>query len=147
MTPDAFIDRRRKKLRDLSSELPDSYTLGEGIYAPLFSDKWWSSPYPPFKSFDKLAKILVEKNDAFQHAFKFWGDFPMHHIVDVKTSEDAVLLTISHSHRISSGDLLLDGNTTIKLSRVAGHIGYGKPQVHVERWTGSARKILKTPRV
>lgn len=144
MTPDDFIDQRRKNLQGLSTELPDNYTLGEAIYDSLFSDEWWASPYPPFRSFEKLAKILVEKNDAFQNVFKFYRDVPMHHIVDVNDAENGVLLTVIHSYRTSTGDMLGVGKTTINLPRVAGRIGYSKPQVSVEQWTGSARRTLES---
>ena len=144
MTPDDFIDQRRENLQGLSSELPDSYTLGEAVYASLFSDEWWASPYPPFKSFEKLAKHLVENNDAYKDAFKFYRDVPMHHIVNVETSENGVLLTVLHSHRTPTGEMLGVGKTAIKLRRVAGRIGYGKPQVSVEQWTGGARRTLES---
>jgi hypothetical protein len=144
MTPDVFIDQRREDLQELSSELPDSYTLGEAVYAFLFYDEWWASPYPPFRSFEKLAKHLVENNDAYKNVFKFYRDVPMHHIVNVEISENGVLLTVLHSHRTSTGEMLGDGKTTINLPRVAGHIGYGKPQVSVEQWTGGARRTLES---
>ena len=144
MTPDDFIGQRRKKLQGLLSELPDNYTLGEAIYDPLFTDEWWASPYPPFRSFDKLGKYLVENNDAFQNVFKFYRDIPMHHIVDVKIAENGVILTVVHSHRTSTGEMLGVGQTTINLPRVAGHIGYGKPQVSVEQWSGGARRTLES---
>lgn len=140
MTSDDFIDQRRKNLQGLSSELPDSYTLGEAVYVPLFSDERWASSCPPFRSFEKLAKFLVENNDAFQNVFKSYRDVPMHHTVDVKIAENDVILTVLHSHRTSAGEMLGDGKTTINLPRVAGHIGYGKPRVSVEQWTGSARR-------
>ena len=142
MIPDEFIDQRREKLDGLSLDLPDSNTLGEAIYTVFFSGKWWASSTPPFRSFDKLAKYLIERNDAYQSAFKFYRDVTMHHIVDVKNENNGVLLTVIHSHQSSSGELIGDGQTTIYLQRVAGHIGYGKPKISVEKWTSGARKIL-----
>jgi len=144
MTPDDDIDQRRENLQGLSSELPDNYTLGEAVYASLFSDEWWASQHPPFRSFEKLAKFLVENNDAFQNAFKFYHNVPMHHIVDIKIAENGVLLTVLHSHKNSTGEMLGVGQTTINLPRVAGHIGYGKPQISVEQWTGGARRTLES---
>ena len=144
MIPDYFVDQRRKNLQGLSSELPDNYTLGEAVYASLFSDEWWASQYPPFRSFEKLAKFLVENNDAYQNVFKFYRDIPMHHIVEVKDEEDGVTLTVLHSHRTSTGEMLGVGKTTIKLPRVAGRIGYGKPQDSVEQWTGGAQRTLES---
>ena len=143
MIPDEFIDQRRKDLIGLSYELPDSYALGEAVYASLFSDDWWASPYPPFRSFEKLAKYLVENSDAYQNAFKFYRDKPIHHFVDVKISENDVLLTVFHAHQDSTGEMLGTGQTTINLPRVAGHIGYGKPRVSVEQWTSGARRKLE----
>ncbi len=142
MTSDGFIDQRRENLQGLSSELPDSYTLGEAVYESLFANEWWASQYPPFRNYEKLAKILVENSDAYQNVFKFYRDVPMHHIVEVEDAGDGVTLTVLHSHRTSSGELLGDGKTTINLPRVAGRIGYGKPQVFVEQWTGGARRTL-----
>ena len=65
----------------------------------------------------------------------------MHHIVDVK-EEDGVVLTVTHSHQAYTGELIGDGQTTIQLPRIAGRIGYGKPQISVEQWTGGARRNL-----
>lgn len=142
MIPDEFIDQRRKSLLGLSSELPDSYAIGEAVYASLFSDEWWASPYPPFRSFEKLAKFLVENSDAYQNAFKLYRDEPIHHVVDVKITENDVSLTVFHAHQASTGEMLGAGQTTINLQRIAGHIGYGKPRVSVEKWTGGARRKL-----
>ncbi len=144
MAPDDFVDQRRKNLHGLSSELPDSYTLGEAVYGSLFSDEWWASPYPPFRSFEKLAIFLVENNDAFREVFKFYRGVPMHHIVEVKDEEDDVTLTVFHAHQTSTGEMLGDGKTTINLPRVAGRIGYGKPQVSVEQWSGGAHRTLES---
>ena len=47
MTSDDVVDRRRNDLQGLSSELPDSYTLGGAVYTSLFSDEWWGSQHPP----------------------------------------------------------------------------------------------------
>jgi len=144
MRPDEDIYQRRKNLQGLSPELPDSYTLGEAVYASLFSDEWWASEHPPFRNFKMLAKFLFENNDAFQNVFKFYHDIPMHHIVDVNDSENDVILTVLHSYRASTKEMLVGGKSTIKLPRVAGRIGYGKPIIDVEQWTGGARRTLKS---
>ena len=144
MISDDFIDQRRKELQGLSLELPDSYTLGEAVYGPLFTDEWWVSPYPPFRSFEKLAKFLVENNDAYQEVFKFYRDIPVHHYVDIKPSENDVRLSVIHSTRTSTGEMLGHGETTINLPRIAGRIGFSKPQVSVGQWTGGARRTLES---
>jgi hypothetical protein len=118
MISDDVIDQRRKDLQGLPSELPDSYTLGEAVYTSLFSDEWWASQHPPFRSFEKLAKTLVENNDTYHHVFRFYRNIPVHHYVDIKASENDVLLSVIHSHRTSTGEMIGDGETTIKLPRV-----------------------------
>ncbi len=147
MVPDSLIDQRRKELRGLPSELPDSYTLGEAIYSPLFSDKWWKSSYPPFRSFEKLARFIfdnvVKNSDSFRQAFKFHKNILMHHLLDVKAVENDVFLIITHCHEISTEELSTNGRTIIKLPRVAGHIAYGNPQFIVERHTGGRQQTLK----
>jgi hypothetical protein len=144
MISDDFIDQRRNELQGLSLELPDSYTLGEAVYGPLFTDEWWVSPYPPFRSFEKLAKFFVEDNDTYQRVFKFYRDIPVHHYVGIKPSENEVLLSVIHSSQNSTGEMVGHGETTINLPRVAGHIGFSKPQVSVEQWTGGARRTLES---
>lgn len=143
MSPGHVIDKRRKELEGLPLELPDSYTLGEAVYAPLFSNKWWKSLYPIFRSFEKLARFIVENDASFQHAFKAYKNLPMHHILEEKNVENNKLLIVWHCHEISTGELVTDGRTIIKLPRVAGYIGYGKAQVSVEKFTGQARQIFR----
>ena len=142
MIPDDFIDERRKCLQDLSSELPDSYTLGEAVYECLFSEEFWTSPYPPFRSFEKLARFLNENNEAYQEVFKFYRDVPVDHFLDVSFEENEVTLSVVHATRTASGEMLGHGETTIGLPRVAGRIGFGKPRIHVGRWSGAARKVV-----
>lgn len=144
MMPDNFINQRRNDLEGLSSELPDSYMLGEAVYVALFSGDNWTSKYPPFRSFEKLAKFLIDNNDSYQQLFKFYRDIPVHHVVAVSDEEDRVIITVTHSYEDSDRKLIGYGQTTINLPRVAGRIGYGKPKISVEQWTGGARRVLGT---
>jgi hypothetical protein len=90
-----------------------------------------------------IIRLLVDdNNDAYKNAFKFYRDVSMDHIVEIKDEGDGVTLTVLHSHRTSNGEMISDGQTTINLHRVVGHIGYGKPQISVELWTGGARSTL-----
>ncbi|MCC7037245.1 MAG: hypothetical protein IT560_08035 [Alphaproteobacteria bacterium] len=143
MTPDAFIDQRRTELQGLPPDLPDSYKLGEGVYVPLFAGKSWTSHFPPFRSFDKLAKYMVETSDVYQQAFQFYGKVPMHHIVSVRDEDAGVTVNVLHTHKISAEEVLVDGETTINLPRVAGHIGYGAPSLSLETRSGMEREVLK----
>ena len=143
MVPDSDVDRRRNDLEGLSPDLPNSYALGEPIYGALFSDKFWASQYPPFRSFEKAAIYLVERDYNFQEVFKFYRGTPLHHFVSVHREEDAVTLSVMHATRTSNDEMLGNGKTTIELRRVAGHIGYGEPRIMVEQWSGGARKRLE----
>ncbi|CCB91294.1 Atc1 protein [Waddlia chondrophila 2032/99] len=143
MMTDTFIDKRRKDLQGLPAELPDSYKLGEEVYTPLFSDQFWKSKYPPFRSFKKLAKFIIENSDLFQQTFKSYKNLPMHHVVDVKSIDDGMLLTVTHAHQTSKIEIVCHAVTTIKLKRVAGHIGYNNLQVSpITMLTGGARRTL-----
>lgn len=142
MTSDDFIDKRREKLKGLSSELPDNYTLGEVIYSSLFTDEWWVSQFPPFRNYEKLAYYLLENNPAYQETFKFYRNVPMQQIVVVQDSEHDVLIMVLHSPKTSSGEKIVVGKTNIYLPRIAGRIGYSKPRISVEQWTGQAMRTL-----
>ena len=144
MVPNEAIDRRRRELDGFPTELPDSYTLGEAVYGPLFSDEWWGSSYPPFRGFDKLAKVLVENNDAFQSTFSYRDRIPIHHFVSVLQEEEVVVLNVIHSYETTPSEMSRDGQTTITLPRVAGRIGFGNPQMSVCQFTGGARTTLKS---
>jgi len=144
MMPDAFIDQRRENLQGLSPELPDSYALGEAVYGALFTDDWWTSEYPPFRSFLGFAKYFVSNSDAYNSAFMLVANIPVQHAVVPEYSENQVSLNVFHTTENTEGERMVHGNTTIVLPRVAGHIGYGRPKVTVERWSGEARRTLKS---
>ncbi len=140
---DDFIDQRRKNLDGLLPELPDSYTLGEVVYASLFSDQIWSSPYPPFRNFKMLAEFFTDHNDACRRVFRKYRNVTIHHLIDVKETEDSVILTITHAHENTSGGLCGIGKNTIYIPRIAGKIGYDNPHISApEIWTAGARKPL-----
>ncbi len=143
MMPDAFIDQRRKNLTGLPSELPDSYTLGEAVYSALFDDKWWSSDYPPFRSFQGLAEHFVLNNDGYQTALLV-TNLPVQLVVVPEYSENQVSLTVFVTTENSEGERMVHGKATIILPRAAGHIGYGPPKATIERWSSEARRTLKS---
>lgn len=143
MVPDEFIDQRRDNLPGLPPELPDSYALGEAVYGALFTDDWWTSKYPPFRSFQGLAEHLVLNNDGYQTALLV-TNIPVQLAVVLEYSENQVLLNVFFTTENSEGERMVHGKATIVLPRVAGNIGYGRPKVTVERWSGEARRSLKS---
>ena len=144
MVPDEAIDQRRQALEGLSTELPDSYTLGEAVYGPLFSDEWWGSKLPPFRGFDKLAKVLLTNSPQYDAAFPFHRNIPTDHFVSVEAAEDYVQLTVVHAHSPEDEDSLAHGYTTITLPRVAGRIGYGAPKLMPTVLSGGMQASLKS---
>lgn len=144
MVPDAFIDQRRLVLLDLSRNLPSSRDLGEGVYGALFQDQYWKSEYPPFLGFETLAKVLVESSDSLSDTFKLRGRIPMHHVVSVNDGEDAVILDVVHSDGSDPEMMNRDRKTKITLPRVAGRIGFAKPEIAVTGYTGGMRKSLRS---
>lgn len=142
MIPDEFIDKRRESLSELPSELPDSYTLGEAVYSALFDDRWWSSDHPPFRSFKKMAIHKATNSDSYNAAFKPNFNWPSHHVVDAEDHEDHVLLTVTHANPLPDEKYICIGQTTITLPRIAGRIGFGKPDILSGVWAGGAQRII-----
>lgn len=142
MIPDSEIERRKNSLKDFPSDLPNIYDLGEPIYSSLFLGKHWKSPTPPFRSFQKAAKFLIENDYNFNEVFKFYRDIELHHIVSVLKDSDCITLSVVHATREKEKEdsFIGNGETIIKLPRVAGHIGFDEPQIIVGKWSGGARK-------
>ncbi len=146
MVPDAFIDQRRTELEGLPQGLPDSYTLGEAVYVPLFSEEYWGkSPYPPFRSFEKMAKYMLESEELFHDvsALMHQEDGPLHHIFDMKVENAGVLMGVWHAHQLSDKKLRLVGKTLIGLPRIAGHIGYGRAHISFEALHHSEQQVVE----
>lgn len=144
MMPDEFFDRRRMSLQELSSDLPDNSVLCEAMHSALVSNRWLKSPFPPFTDFEKLAKSLVTRSHQYQAAFTFHREFPLDHFVAVESGESTVVLTVTHAYNPQSEETLAEGRTTITLLRVAGRIGFGAPKFMPEKWSGGARRTLKS---
>ena len=146
MPPDSFIDKRRNKLEGLSPKLPANDVLGDVVYHALYQlcEEVYECTHAPFRSYEKLAKVLVENNPAYQSVNKFDLDIPRHHYVTFKDEEDTLILTAFHAYEKSDGEMEADGKTTIQLPRVAGHIGFGDPKMDVEKWTAGFRRSVKS---
>jgi len=101
-------------------------------------------PFPPVGDFEKLAISLLRRSPQYDAAFPFHSDVPLDHFVAVRGADNHVLLTVSHAYAPQSEDSLAEGRTTISLPRVAGRIGFGRPELMPERWSGGMRKTLKS---
>ena len=142
--PDEFFNKRRMDLQELSSDLPDNSDLYQTIHSTLVTNKLLMSPFPPVGDFEKLAISLLRRSPQYDAAFPFHSDVPLDHFVAVRGAANHVLLTVSHAYAPQSEDSLAEGRTTISLPRVAGRIGFGRPELMPERWSGGRRKTLKS---
>jgi len=143
MVKDEVIDKRRNDLKDFPENLPDSYTLGESVYTPLFTDEIWNSQYPPFRSFEGMAKYFIERNEAYKTSFKKISNIPVHHFTKVVHSDDHVVVEVIHSYKSNDKDFISSGRSIVKLERVAGMIGFTEPTISFEIHTSGARRIIK----
>lgn len=145
MTPDEVIDKRRASLEGLPAGLPDSYALGGAFYEPIFASDAYGSEAPPFRSFQALAKFLFDRDEACKSAFWLSPQGSLHHVVVVEDLGGKVLLTVYHLHQPPTPEAMVDGKTTISLSRIAGKIGFVNVKISPpEKWTAGARKSLKS---
>lgn len=130
--PTDSIEERRKNIQDLPPDLPDNYTLGEWVYTPLINEKWiinkiWSHPkqLAIFHADEYLR--LNKPHKAYKH--------PVSDGVSVENINDlAMRLTIGRFYQIPmmNGTLREENITmTIKIKRIAGHIGYSSPKISV----------------
>lgn len=145
MTPDSFIDERRRNLEGIPEGLPDSYVLGEAVYTALFANNLWDSATPPYRSFRSLAAVFHDKNEAFRSLFKLSPQGSMHHVLTESILKDEVILTVFHAHEMPTDETMVDGKTVIRLQRSAGKIGYESATMSSpEKWTAGARRSLRS---
>lgn len=138
LTPSKFIDDRRSSLKDLPSDLPGTSILNEKLFTCLISEGWFSGK--PFGMWKHLADILIT-----DHLLKHGGsilsmDFGRNEIAHSKFDKpsdeyslipniagNAVKLVVNNLQYASSIDI----SATIKLRRVAGHVGYANPEISI----------------
>ncbi|MCC6597765.1 MAG: hypothetical protein IT559_03135 [Alphaproteobacteria bacterium] len=130
LAPTAPIDQRREELEELSSKLPDTYILSEGVYAGLISEKWLLRK--PWPTYDMLAIALADEY-LREQKMDYIHYKPTGEGVKIEDSHDSVLLTVTRFYQIPTYDGPPTHNTylttVIRLPRVAAHIGYGMPDI------------------
>ena len=132
LSPTAPIDQRRNNLLGLPPNLPDTYTLGEWVYASLLPEKWIvSNPWP---AYEMLATFLADEYLRENQMEKSYRS-PVGQGLKVERVDDCLFLTVLRFYQ----KILLDGSvheenftTTIRLKRIAGHIGYAKPEISAQ---------------
>ena len=130
--PTPFVDQRIKSLEGLPPELPPSYILAEGVYRVITGDRALLEKIQP--SFQDLAVSLGE--ECLHRRMKPLGinpkDLQSIANVEMEATEAEVSLTVTFDSPVSS-------KVEIRLPRMAGNIGYGKPEIAPTFYTGQMR--------
>lgn len=126
LTPSAEIQERRSKLNGLPPNLPDN--LAEGIYLPLYEQKWVKQVIWP--TLEELGSALA---DQYFNSNPFNSSFMkiQRHGVKLEFENKEVAITVfreyvSPSHLLSSQDGKKGVVDVFNLRRIAGKIGYIK---------------------
>jgi len=136
--PLAPLDMRRTSLQDLPPELPDTNTLREWFYLGLLGEKWFASKFWP--NYEKLATFLADEYLRENRMEKVYRS-PVGEGLKVERGEDSMRLIVLRFYQIPTEKIMLDGSiyvheanitTTIQLQRMAGYIGYAKPEISVQ---------------
>lgn len=119
--PTLFVDQRLKTLDNLPSGLPPSDILAEGVYAPIIADGQFTGKIWP--NFHDVAMTIVdERAQEFRMFGTNIGEMEWISEVDIKTTESGALLTVIFDYPAPQRYSKVE----IKLSRVAGGLGYTK---------------------
>lgn len=137
--PTPFVDQRLKSLEGLSPDLPSSTILAEGVYAPIVAEKWILDKLWP--TFHDLAVFLAEERlhqkmkslGMNPEAFNWITD------VDMEAKEAEVAMNVIFDYPTNTGERFRQAKVEIKLPRIAGNIGYGKPEVVPAFYSGQMR--------
>ena len=147
LPPDSFVDKRRNKLEGLDSNLPGNDVLGDVVYQSLYQlcEEVWECTNAPFRSYEKLAKDLVENDLTYQSINHISINIPRYHYVTFEDDADKLILNVFHAYKKGNGEMEVGGKAIICLPRVAGRIGFGDPgKIHIEQWTSGFRRSLES---
>lgn len=132
LEPTAPIDQRRQSLQELPADLPNTHGLTEGVYGGLIAEKWLLGKIWP--TYETLATFLADEYIRQQGLERVYRH-PVREGVKVEREEDGVQLIVLRFYQLpltEGGVQEVDIITTIKLARVAGHIGYTDPEISVK---------------
>lgn len=131
LCPTEPINQRRQNLQDLSPDLPDTYMLAEGAYLGLISEKLLLGK--PWPTFELLATFLADQYLRQQNMERVYRAATGEG-VKVEFEHDSVHLRVLRFYQLpreEGGVHEVNIITTIKLTRVAAHIGYAGPEISV----------------
>jgi len=128
LTPTAVIKERRNKLNELPQNLPDD--LAEGIYLPLYDQKWILHTIWP--TLEELGKALADQHLKSKSAY--FRDLQVQRQgVKLEFQNDEVAIAVFREYvspsLLSSSQQGKRGVVDVfNLKRVAGFIGYAKTE-------------------
>lgn len=144
LMPSTFIAERQKCLDGLSTDLPDIYTLGEEIFVKLISEGNFS--FRAFASWTHLAEVLTteylqEHGDIllslnfgpYEKARRIFSKPLYEFRPKIDATNEGIKLTVTNLY-YGSLDVhfqAVDVTLSIKLQRVAGHVGFSKPDISI----------------
>lgn len=135
LPPTAPIDQRRSTLTDLPSKLPDTYSLSETVFTCLLAEKLLV--ITPWPTYEELAKFLADDYLRQHQMEKFYRN-PVGEGIKIESVENGIRLIVLRFYQIPTQVIfeapVYEANitTTIWLQRIAGHIGYAKPEVSIQ---------------
>ncbi len=130
-----LFDHRLKSLENLSSELPPSDILAEGVYAPIVADEQFSGKTWP--GLHEVAMALVEERaQEFKMFGNNIGEMEWISNIDIKVSQSAALVTVIFDYPVNTKKAQRYSKVEITLPRIAGGIGYTKLEVKPTLYSG-----------
>jgi hypothetical protein len=129
--PMAFSEQRRMNLEDLPPDLPDTNELSVIVYTSLAHltknlSKFWSH-----HDLERQMMILAHDYQRQPHLKEIYPS-TLSHKIDIETNADGIRFTFFPFYNLSfQGTKIqyLKTSTTVWLQRIAGHIGYAKPEI------------------
>lgn len=141
IAPPSLTDQRRNTLQDLPPGFPDTDTLAAWFYSGLLTEEWIASKFWP--DYEKLAKFLADRHLNQMRMDKTYRN-PHREGLMVEYVDDFVHLIVKRFYRTITENTLRYGTRyeanitiTIKLQRIAAHIGYAEPEIfmHIDTIT------------
>ncbi len=137
-TPTALVEQRIKDLDGLPADLPPSYILAEAIYSVLVAQEGMVEKLWP--TFRDLGLSLAENRMQDHMGHLRMNPAPQWTTnVELEATEAAVLMSVTFYYPTTEGKLFRQAKVDITLPRVAGNIGYGRPEVLPHFYTGRMR--------
>lgn len=137
MAPQSLlVEQRLKTLGNLHSELPSSDILADTIYKAIanneqLSGKLWTDIKEMAIAY---AEDRVFYNEKMMRMIGIDGGFDQRELdwliqVDIKTMETDVMMTVTYDYPAKAKKPMRHASVAVTLSRIAGNIGYGEPEI------------------